>query len=111
MHPTRRRLSSASSARARPVPSAHATAASAFRRPHPGLASPPQPRCGSLLAPMMRPPDGGGDRDGAVCRMCGEGKGEVDVVTMPYVFQYLTNELAAMNISTKLTVKSAEQGR
>ena len=62
-------------------------------------------KCGSLLAPMMRPPDGGGTREGAVCRMCGEGKGDVDVITIPYVFQYLTNELAAMNVSTKLTVK------
>ena len=54
---------------------------------------------------MMKPPDGGGGRGKAHCRACGEGKGDVDVVTIPYVFQYLTNELAAMNISTKLSIK------
>jgi len=62
-------------------------------------------KCGSLLGPMMKPPDGGGGRGKAHCRACGEGKGDVDVVTIPYVFQYLTNELAAMNISTKLAIK------
>ena len=63
--------------------------------------------CGSLLAAMMRPPEGpsGGRSDGH-CRQCGEGKAEVDVVTIPYVFQYLTNELAAMNIKTQITLNS-----
>jgi len=64
-------------------------------------------RCGSLLAPMMQPPDGGGGRGQAQCRSCGEGKGEVDVITIPYVFQYLTNELAAMNIRTQVALKAA----
>jgi hypothetical protein len=44
----------------------------------------------------------GGSRGAPQCRQCGEGKGEVDVLTIPYVFQYLSNELAAMNISTSL---------
>ena len=65
-------------------------------------------RCGSLLAAMMKPPDGGGGRGSAQCRACGEGKGKVDVVTVPYVFQYLTNELAAMNIRTSLKLKSTD---
>ena len=65
-------------------------------------------KCGSLLAAMMKPPDGGGGRGSAQCRACGEGKGKVDVVTVPYVFQYLTNELAAMNIRTSLKLKSTD---
>ena len=64
-------------------------------------------KCGSLLAAMMKPPDGGGGRGSAQCLACGEGKGDVDVVTIPYVFQYLTNELAAMNIRTELKVKNS----
>ena len=63
-------------------------------------------RCGSMLAAMMRPPDGGRGRAAGHCRACGEGKGDVDAITIPYVFQYLTNELAAMNIKTQLTLKS-----
>jgi DNA-directed RNA polymerase I subunit RPA2 len=59
-------------------------------------------KCGSLLGPMMTPADSGGSRGAPQCRQCGEGKGEVDVLTIPYVFQYLSNELAAMNISTSL---------
>ena len=64
-------------------------------------------KCGSLLAAMMKPPDGGGGRSSAHCRACGEGKGDVDVITLPYVFQYLTNELAAMNIRTQLSLKES----
>ena len=62
-------------------------------------------KCGSLLAAMMRPPDGSGRRSSGHCLACGEGKGDVDAITIPYVFQYLTNELAAMNIKTQVTVK------
>jgi DNA-directed RNA polymerase I subunit RPA2 len=62
-------------------------------------------RCGSLLAAMMRPPDGGVGKSAPYCRSCGEGKGDVDVITIPYVFQYLTNELAAMNIKTQVGLK------
>ena len=63
-------------------------------------------KCGSLLATMMRPPDSGGGRSKATCLTCGEGNSEVDVITIPYVFQYLTNELAAMNIRTQVGLKS-----
>ena len=62
-------------------------------------------KCGSMLAAMMKPPDSGGGRSSSHCRACGEGKGEVDAITIPYVFQYLTNELAAMNIKTEITLK------
>ena len=54
---------------------------------------------------MMTPPDGAGGRTSGHCRACGEGKGEVDAITIPYVFQYLTNELAAMNIKTQIALK------
>ena len=37
------------------------------------------------------------------CRACGHGDG-VEVVSIPFVFKYLTNELAAMNIKTTLRV-------
>ena len=56
---------------------------------------------------MMKPKDGAGNRSTAQCLACGEGKGDVDVITIPYVFQYLTNELAAMNIRTELGLKPA----
>ena len=52
----------------------------------------------------MKPPDGGSSRSSAQCRACGEGQGKADVVVAPYVFQYLTNELAAMNIRTSLSL-------
>lgn len=58
--------------------------------------------CGSLLTAAMLPPRGGAG--GAQlphrqphCRACGHGR-KVEVVSLPFVFQYLTNELAAMNI-------------
>ena len=35
------------------------------------------------------------------CRMCGDG-GQIDVISVPYVFRYLVAELAAMNIRVKL---------
>ena len=66
-------------------------------------------RCGSLLSPMMLPPQGAGrstaeaPERGAHCRACGDGK-DVEVISLPYVFQYLTNELTAMNIKTRLDV-------
>lgn len=62
-------------------------------------------RCGSLLAAMMRRGEGGRGKPSAHCLACGEGKGDVDVITIPYVFQYLTNELAAMNIKTQIGLK------
>ena len=64
--------------------------------------------CGSLLTAAMLPPRGGAG--GAQlphrqphCRACGHGDG-VEVVSIPFVFKYLTNELAAMNIKTTLRV-------
>ena len=39
----------------------------------------------------------------AVCRACGGGKAKP--VALPYVFRYLANELAAMNIKLSLTLK------
>jgi len=52
----------------------------------------------------------------AHCRTCGTGTGtcgtgpgpgaEVDVVSMPYVFQFLANELAAMNIKTQVKTRT-----
>ena len=35
------------------------------------------------------------------CRMC-EDKGQIDIISVPYVFRYLIAELAAMNIRVKL---------
>jgi len=64
-------------------------------------------KCGSLLAPRMRPPEGAAGRAAgreAVCGACGDG-GAVDVIALPYVFLYLTNELAAMNIKVRVGTK------
>ena len=65
--------------------------------------------CGSLLAPMVQSARrvGGAAANAATrqphCRACGHGDG-VEVVSIPFVFKYLTNELAAMNIKTTLRV-------
>jgi len=61
-------------------------------------------KCQSLLSPTMLPARGATDRQ-ATCRSCGDGKA-IDTITIPYVFQYLTNELAAMNVRTKISTKS-----
>jgi DNA-directed RNA polymerase I subunit RPA2 len=64
-------------------------------------------KCGSLLAPRMRPPEGAAGRGAgreAVCGACGDGAA-VDVIALPYVFLYLTNELAAMNIKVRVGTK------
>ena len=64
-------------------------------------------KCGSILAPMMLPPRTVGvsaPQRSAHCRECADGA-HIDVLTIPYVFLYLTNELAAMNI--KLTIKTS----
>ncbi len=37
------------------------------------------------------------------CSLC-EDKGDIDVITVPYVFRYLVAELAAMNINVQLPV-------
>jgi len=66
-------------------------------------------KCGSLLAPTMLPPRGtmagSGQNRQVTCRACGTGE-QVTAITLPYVFQYLTNELAAMNIKTQLKIST-----
>ena len=67
--------------------------------------------CGSLLSAAMKPPAPGSGSGARAkrqphCRACGHGKA-VDVVSVPYVFQYLSNELAAMNIRTTLHSRTA----
>jgi DNA-directed RNA polymerase I subunit RPA2 len=39
-----------------------------------------------------------------LCRVCNHGN-EICVVAVPYVFMYLVNELAAMNIRMTLDIK------
>jgi len=53
---------------------------------------------------MMKLPEGqsaGPTSREATCRACGDGAA-VDVLALPYVFLYLTNELAAMGIKVKV---------
>eukprot|EP00965_Chrysotila_dentata_P144210 4762903-Pleurochrysis_carterae.AAC.1 len=65
-------------------------------------------KCGSLLTPCMQTQADAlklpNPKRDAYCRECGDGKA-VDVISLPYVFQYLTNELAAMNIKTTISTK------
>lgn len=75
-------------------------------------------RCGSMLSPMtVRPAvaaSARGDAPGAAgmglsdrqlwCRSCDTGK-HCKLVALPFVFRYLANELAAMNIQLTLTVE------
>ena len=65
--------------------------------------------CGNLLSPVLTTPisldphlqsTGGEDSEWA-CRVCEE-KGQVEVISIPYVFRYLVAELAGMNIHLKL---------
>mmetsp|Transcript_13972 Transcript_13972/g.37335 ORF Transcript_13972/g.37335 Transcript_13972/m.37335 type:complete len:385 (-) Transcript_13972:127-1281(-) len=66
--------------------------------------------CGSILTPCRdksgaaasatTAPSGGGS---IFCRSCAGG-GDVKRITLPYVFKYLTNELASMNIRTLLSL-------
>ena len=62
-------------------------------------------QCGCLVGPMMFPSHSTlqAQHRNLHCRVCACAT-EVDVVTVPYVFQYLTNELAAMNIKTQLQI-------
>lgn len=55
--------------------------------------------CGSLLSTH-----GGAQKKPGWCRQCKTGSGCTKVI-IPYVFMYLTNELAAMNIKLTLQVK------
>lgn len=63
-------------------------------------------KCRSLLSPMTLPPLGGlshSKPSQAYCRSCESGE-DVHLITLPYVFKYLANELAAMNINTQLEI-------
>ena len=70
-------------------------------------------QCGSMLSPAAAKP-GTGSSSGlgfahsgskrVECRTC-DGGGQCDQVAMPYVFRYLANELAAMNIRLSLSMK------
>lgn len=40
-----------------------------------------------------------------ICRACGEQKGDITTIRVPYVFCYLIAELAALNIRVQLDVK------
>jgi len=60
--------------------------------------------CGSIVAPMSVSPHGRStleDPSNVRCRMCIDSS-SVDMVKLPYVFHFLTNELAAMNINTSI---------
>ncbi|XP_065195926.1 DNA-directed RNA polymerase I subunit RPA2-like [Sycon ciliatum] len=68
-------------------------------------------KCGSLLSPCPDPlasgPDaatGANSRRKWTCRSCQNGA-NVHTVAVPYVFRYLTAELAALNINMKLGTK------
>jgi DNA-directed RNA polymerase I subunit RPA2 len=64
-------------------------------------------QCGSVLSPSPAPALGGGMRGRSapvVCRNCDTPK-HVATIAIPYVFMYLANELAAMNIKVTLDVK------
>jgi len=64
-------------------------------------------RCGSLLTPMVQSAPYGHSTPRQVplvnCRRCASSS-DVDVITLPYVFHYLTTELAGMNIKTSVAV-------
>jgi len=67
-------------------------------------------KCGSILSPTSPEPSPGvttQDRCMVCCRTCDDGN-KVDTITLPYVFHFLTNELAAMNIRTSI-VTAAER--
>lgn len=72
-------------------------------------------RCGSLVSPTMDP-DIRKETSAAVrCCVCTDGGGDakgleatVHRVALPYSFKYLVHELAAMNIRTRLDLRSTE---
>jgi DNA-directed RNA polymerase I subunit RPA2 len=63
--------------------------------------------CGSMLAahaiPNYRKGDSG-TTEKVTCRICKSGSG-CSVIAIPFVFLYLVNELAAMNIRLTLDIK------
>jgi DNA-directed RNA polymerase I subunit RPA2 len=54
--------------------------------------------CGSLISPVNTK-----DRK-VMCTFC-ESKNGVTAITIPYVFRYLVNELAAMNIRITMNIQ------
>eukprot|EP00163_Fabomonas_tropica_P004327 TRINITY_DN13816_c0_g1_i1.p1 TRINITY_DN13816_c0_g1~~TRINITY_DN13816_c0_g1_i1.p1 ORF type:complete len:1143 (-),score=294.48 TRINITY_DN13816_c0_g1_i1:13-3441(-) len=62
--------------------------------------------CGNLLSAHVVPETiQGGETNEVTCRVCKTGDG-VELVNIPFVFRYLANELAAMNIRLTLDVKA-----
>ncbi|XP_064401799.1 DNA-directed RNA polymerase I subunit RPA2-like isoform X3 [Halichondria panicea] len=64
--------------------------------------------CGSIVSPMLdkAPPTISALSDVQPewrCRMC-QDKGQIDIISVPYVFRYLVAELAAMNIKVQLEI-------
>lgn len=61
-------------------------------------------KCGSLLTPVCKSRGSRGTH--IFCRECTkiDGVSTVEKIAMPYSFKYLANELAAMNIRTKLSL-------
>ena len=62
--------------------------------------------CGSILSPVLEkaPPTGSAlshVQPEWKCRLC-EDRGQIDIISVPYVFRYLIAELAAVNINVKL---------
>ena len=61
--------------------------------------------CGSVLSPSPAPLSAARGKAAAIlCRNCDTSK-HVATIAIPYVFMYLANELAAMNIKITLDVK------
>jgi DNA-directed RNA polymerase I subunit RPA2 len=59
-------------------------------------------KCGSLLAPSATPATAALPA-GVTCLSCKTDEG-IRVVQMPYVFRYLANELAAMNVRMRMDI-------
>ena len=65
-------------------------------------------KCGSILSPVLEKPQ----KSSALshiqpewkCRLCEDG-GQIDIISVPYVFRYLVAELAAVNIKVKLETR------
>lgn len=64
-------------------------------------------KCGSLLSPMLvglsstTAAANGAVQSRWMCRACSDG-GQIEIISVPYVFRYLVAELAAMNIRVEL---------
>lgn len=63
-------------------------------------------KCGSVLSPSPAPLSSARGKPAQIqCRNCDTGK-NVATIAIPYVFMYLANELAAMNIKITLDVRA-----